>query len=476
MANLASRHCTALKKGTKPISDSVARSLLSQLNSGWHINKTSIVREFKFRDYHQTISFVNAIAWIANQQDHHPELDVSYKSCKVSYTSHAANGLTVNDFICAARIDAMTMDPTSTGTNTSARAERQKAQSKKTKPADQVAKTPKTEVADEFEFDAKEADALLRPENMPKAPAKAHVQDEEDEFELIDVAGRPLTETNKSAGGGKSQAQTPAAKPATAKTKAKAPPATDKQKEEGDELMSTVILPPGMESGPASATDPDEEATVVLPPDEADVNKESNDTFIKPIERPEEQTFEETQVLENPQPNDPDEVRTVILATEENIPDIASKLATATDQSTSNKEQDIEKTQAQEPEITQTIKPVAADSRPIPEEESAIEKTQMQEPEITQTIKPEAANSRPQAKAAEEKIEETQIQPETKPAAAKEQTTEKTQNITSAPPATSNPTTQKAANKPKKTDPGIEEDETLVMHVNTFKSVHKRDK
>ena len=225
MANLASRHCTALKKGTKPISDSVARSLLSQLNSAWQINKTSIVREFKFRDYHQTISFVNAVAWIANQQDHHPDLDVSYKTCKVSYTSHAASGLTVNDFICAARIDAITMDPTSTSTNATARAERQKAPTKKAKPADKTAAKSKTE--NEFEFDAKEADALLSPENLPKAPRKAHIEDEEDEFELIDVAGHSLTETNKAADAGKPE-------DATVKEKPPLPSASEKPKEKGE--------------------------------------------------------------------------------------------------------------------------------------------------------------------------------------------------------------------------------------------------
>lgn len=78
---------------------------------GWSLNENKIVKDFKFRDYHATLSFVNAIAEMIHLQDHHPELLVSYDQCKVSYNTHSVNGgqggLSENDFICAAKIDAI---------------------------------------------------------------------------------------------------------------------------------------------------------------------------------------------------------------------------------------------------------------------------------------------------------------------------------------------------------------------------------
>lgn len=66
------------------------------------------MREFRFDNYYATMAFVNAVAWIAHQQDHHPELTVGYNRCIVRYVTHSANGISLNDFICAAKIDALT--------------------------------------------------------------------------------------------------------------------------------------------------------------------------------------------------------------------------------------------------------------------------------------------------------------------------------------------------------------------------------
>jgi 4a-hydroxytetrahydrobiopterin dehydratase len=66
-----------------------------------------ISKEYSFKDFYQTIAFVNALAYIANQEDHHPDLVVSYNKCKVSFSTHDAGGLTENDFICAARVNAL---------------------------------------------------------------------------------------------------------------------------------------------------------------------------------------------------------------------------------------------------------------------------------------------------------------------------------------------------------------------------------
>ena len=66
-----------------------------------------ISKEYGFDDFYETMAFVNALAFIANNEDHHPDLEVSYKTCRVTYSTHDAGGLTQNDFICAAKIDAL---------------------------------------------------------------------------------------------------------------------------------------------------------------------------------------------------------------------------------------------------------------------------------------------------------------------------------------------------------------------------------
>ena len=69
--------------------------------------RAQISKEYSFKNFYETIAFVNALAYIANQEDHHPDLAVSYNKCKVSFSTHDAGGLTENDFICAARVNAL---------------------------------------------------------------------------------------------------------------------------------------------------------------------------------------------------------------------------------------------------------------------------------------------------------------------------------------------------------------------------------
>jgi len=105
---LADKTCQPLPKGSPALDQNAANSLLNEI-SGWDLNpqQQAIQREFKFKDFYQTIEFVNAIAWIANQQDHHPDLEVSYNRCHVTFTTHSVGGLSENDFICAARVNAL---------------------------------------------------------------------------------------------------------------------------------------------------------------------------------------------------------------------------------------------------------------------------------------------------------------------------------------------------------------------------------
>ena len=82
-------------------------ALLPQVE-GWSVDGASLVREFGFRNYHETMEFVNALAWVSHTEDHHPELTVTYKACKARYNTHSAGGaISLNDFVCAAKANAL---------------------------------------------------------------------------------------------------------------------------------------------------------------------------------------------------------------------------------------------------------------------------------------------------------------------------------------------------------------------------------
>ena len=86
-----------------------AEELMKDLANGWELAEDGkiISKDFKFKGFYKTMSFVNSVAWIANQQVHHPDLEVGYGHCHVHYTTHEIDGLSINDFICAAKIDAL---------------------------------------------------------------------------------------------------------------------------------------------------------------------------------------------------------------------------------------------------------------------------------------------------------------------------------------------------------------------------------
>ena len=103
-APLATAQCRPCRGDAAALSEAAAAELLLQIPA-WSREDKLIVRRFAFRDYAETMAFVNAVAWIAQGQDHHPDLEVAYDKCVVRYTTHAVGGLTENDFICAAKID-----------------------------------------------------------------------------------------------------------------------------------------------------------------------------------------------------------------------------------------------------------------------------------------------------------------------------------------------------------------------------------
>ena len=84
---------------------------LSKLNGeqalGWRLIDGALEKTYTFKNYHETIGFVNALAFIANAEDHHPDLAVSYSKCTVRFNTHDVNGISVSDFFCASKVDAL---------------------------------------------------------------------------------------------------------------------------------------------------------------------------------------------------------------------------------------------------------------------------------------------------------------------------------------------------------------------------------
>jgi 4a-hydroxytetrahydrobiopterin dehydratase len=106
MNDLAKKRCAPCEGGVAPYAPDEARALLAQLK-GWIIEDGRLVKLYPFSNYYQTMAFVNALAWISHREDHHPDLAVGYNQCRVSYSTHAIDGLSENDFICAAKCDAL---------------------------------------------------------------------------------------------------------------------------------------------------------------------------------------------------------------------------------------------------------------------------------------------------------------------------------------------------------------------------------
>lgn len=100
---LIADHCQA---GAPRLSADEAAALSVELEH-WTIEGDALVRTFRFADFHETMAFVNAVAFVAHRQDHHPDLAVSYNRCGVRFSTHDAGGLTRNDFICAAKVGAL---------------------------------------------------------------------------------------------------------------------------------------------------------------------------------------------------------------------------------------------------------------------------------------------------------------------------------------------------------------------------------
>ena len=106
--SLSKKKCVPCEGGVPALlKDQVKEALKSLM--GWQLREDGklIFRDFKFKNYYETMAFVNAVAWIAHQEDHHPDLVVAYNHCLVQYQTHAIDGISENDLICAAKVNQL---------------------------------------------------------------------------------------------------------------------------------------------------------------------------------------------------------------------------------------------------------------------------------------------------------------------------------------------------------------------------------
>ena len=102
---LAQMHCNVAHART-PLPSEQLTAWLAQL-PGWTTTQTGIAKQYDFVDFFETMAFVNAVAWIAHQEDHHPDLAVHYNCVRVEWSTHDAGHLTLNDIICAAKCETL---------------------------------------------------------------------------------------------------------------------------------------------------------------------------------------------------------------------------------------------------------------------------------------------------------------------------------------------------------------------------------
>jgi 4a-hydroxytetrahydrobiopterin dehydratase len=105
MMALAAQHCRPLEGHAAMGAADIAMHL-KQVD-GWSLVNGAIEKTFSFADYHSTVAFVNAVAWIAHREDHHPDIAFGYNRCTLRFNTHSVGGISLNDFICAAKVDAL---------------------------------------------------------------------------------------------------------------------------------------------------------------------------------------------------------------------------------------------------------------------------------------------------------------------------------------------------------------------------------
>ena len=106
MNELARKKCKPCESGTPALTPDEVRPMLKGLE-GWALDGKAIAKTYRFKNYYETMAFVNAAAWVSHREDHHPDMLVGYNQCRVTYWTHTVGGLSENDLICAAKLDAL---------------------------------------------------------------------------------------------------------------------------------------------------------------------------------------------------------------------------------------------------------------------------------------------------------------------------------------------------------------------------------
>jgi len=106
VCDLCAGRCVPCEGGVPALDAAQVQQRLAAL-PGWTLQDKAIEKTYRFANHHETMAFVNAVAFVSHREDHHPELTVGYADCRVRYWTHAIGGLSDNDFICAAKVDRL---------------------------------------------------------------------------------------------------------------------------------------------------------------------------------------------------------------------------------------------------------------------------------------------------------------------------------------------------------------------------------
>ena len=106
MPNWLEKKCRSCEGRVPPLSESQVREFITSL-PGWVFEGGYIKKMFEFKNFYETMAFANGVGWIADTENHHPDLELSYKKCAVKFKTHSINGISENDFIAASKVERL---------------------------------------------------------------------------------------------------------------------------------------------------------------------------------------------------------------------------------------------------------------------------------------------------------------------------------------------------------------------------------
>ncbi|MCM8543156.1 MAG: 4a-hydroxytetrahydrobiopterin dehydratase [Lentisphaeraceae bacterium] len=104
MSGLSQKKCKPCEGGVDPMSESEISTMMSNFPE-WEYKNGRVVRKWDFKNHYEAMAFINAVAWVSHKENHHPYITVGYRDVLVEYWTHAINGISENDFICAAKVN-----------------------------------------------------------------------------------------------------------------------------------------------------------------------------------------------------------------------------------------------------------------------------------------------------------------------------------------------------------------------------------